>query len=98
MIDFGTPQNASLNGIPYRIQTPRHFLPASIESSAQIRGLLFSTIDSPVSPPLSDIELEDIEASEREFLTMRARVFENAEEFINELHAERLRFIRENEE
>jgi len=39
-------------------------------------------MDSAVSPPLSDIEVADIEASESEFSTEEVRIYENIESLI----------------
>ncbi len=41
------------------------------------------------SPPLSAIELADIEEGEREFASGTAQVYDNVSDLLNELHAER---------
>jgi bifunctional DNA-binding transcriptional regulator/antitoxin component of YhaV-PrlF toxin-antitoxin module len=41
------------------------------------------------SPPLSAIELADIEEGEREFASGTAQVFDNVSDLLNDLHAER---------
>lgn len=44
------------------------------------------------SPPLSKIELADIEIGEREIASGKLKTYNNIEDFIKDLHAERLKF------
>lgn len=47
-----------------------------------------------ISPPLSEAELVDIEASEIEFSSGGGKIYDNIDNFINDLHSARTRFQR----
>lgn len=89
------PQTTDLNGKPRRISVRDWYsgTETSIPPATRIPPM-----DSAVSPPLSDIEVADIEASESEFSTEEVRIYENVESLICELRATRERFQRESRE
>lgn len=97
MSSFWSPQTTDLNGLPHRIIFGEIYRRGE-ETSIQPMQSLVSPMDSAISPPLSDIEIADIEASEREFSAQEVRIYENVENFICELRAARSRFQRESRE
>lgn len=92
-------QNADLNGQISRIIVPvRGQYSLGRETSIPPQELIIPQMDSAISPPLSDIELADILESEREFSSERVQIYDNAEDFISNLRAIRLRSQREGTE
>jgi len=91
-------QTSNLNGKPKRLIGIGERYDFRSETSTLILGKIDIYSESVVSQPLSEIEITDIEASEREFLSGQAEVYDNAEDLIAALHAERRRFQEENRE
>lgn len=75
--------NFKIDGPVYTIPQVQRFLPS------------IDLFDSSFSPPLSESELIDIEASEREFASGGGRTYNNADDFINDLELSRMKFQRE---
>lgn len=69
--------------------------PPSVGTVSPTQPSIIQPMDTLISPPLSAIELADIAASETEFSAEEVRVYNNVNDLINELRAERLRFQRE---
>ena len=90
-------QTANVNGKPKRIGIREHYGFEEYSSTFNLEEIVTHS-DSVVSQPLSEIEIADIEASEREFLSGQTEIYENAEDLISALHAERRRFQEENTE
>jgi hypothetical protein len=55
------------------------------------------TMDSALSPPLSESELADIQAAEEEFTCGHIITYENAQDLINALHVARERYKQQTE-
>lgn len=47
-----------------------------------------------ISPPLSNVEIADIEASEREFSTKKVKIFNDTNELLADLHTARAKIIK----
>ena len=62
---------------------------AQLNSAAHSSFVRFPEVDSSISPPLSDIEIADIEESELEFLTGTVEVYDNVEDLLTTLHFKR---------
>lgn len=88
-------QTADLNGIPSRIVLREHY-PTELGALIPLSQHFVLDLNSAISPPLSQFELADIEASEREFSTDGVRTYDSVEDLVNALHASRSRFQREN--
>ena len=91
-------QTSNLNGKPKRLIGIGERYGVHSESSTLVLEKIVTYSESVVSQPLSKIEIVDIEASEREFLSRQAEIYDNAEDLITALHAERRRFQEENRE
>ncbi len=81
---------SDLGGTLHRIVVKEDYLAKSLSSiPASILATL--SMDSTFSPPLSRFECSDIEASEREFASGEARIYDSARDLINALHESRAR-------
>ncbi len=91
------PQSADLNGLPSRIALDVQYRFGGMSSTLPI-GEIIGDEDSLISPPLSKVEIADIEESEREFSSGKIPVFDDSESLINDLHTARSKLRREGRE
>lgn len=87
-------QSLDLDGALSRISLIEQYalnLEATVSRSLSIAPVM----DSAFSPPLSEIEIADIDASEAELSSDNVRVYENADDMIRALHEMRARLQEE---
>jgi len=97
MADFLSPQTADLNGLhPHLVHVEKY--PPNLGTPDQGQISIIQPMDTLMSPPLSSIELADLQASETEFSTGETRVYNNIDDLLRTLHTERSRFRNENRE
>jgi len=89
-------QTADLNGFPSHIVWTDRYSPEN--SAVPLIITSIPDMDSQLSPPLSEREVQDIEASEEEYSNEAATVYESTEELIEDLHSLREGSRRQNNE
>ena len=97
MASYLSPQTTDPNGYYPRLIHAEVY-PPNVGTLNLAQTSIIRPMDTPMSPPLSAIELADLHESEIEFSTGETRIYNNVSGLINELHTERLRFQRENRE
>jgi hypothetical protein len=89
-------QSADLNGVPFHIRVPKEEYIEAKMNSLQPESLHFYPMTSTESPPLSALEITDIEESEREFSSRSSQVYNNVTDLISALRSERAKCQNEN--
>lgn len=87
-------QSPGLDGALSRISLTEQYA-LNLEAAISRFPSIAPFMDSAFSPPLSEIELTDIDASEAELSSDSVRIYENADDMIRALHEMRARFREE---
>jgi hypothetical protein len=91
--DVFPPQTSDLNGVPFHIHIPDYIEPRMTTLRPE-RLELTPPQTSSESPELSEYEIADIQASEKEFASGHNRIYESAQDLIASLHTARERHKR----
>jgi len=94
MSELWADQTSNIDGTLSRIIMSECYAP-NLESAIQELRIFPVIMDSSLSPPLSEFEMEDIHVAEAEFTLGNTETYENAQDLITALHASRERYKRE---